>query len=605
MADDNQILGSFTMLDIPAAPRGQEKFDLVYDLDVNGILNVSATHHGTGRKQGITVDARTSGRLSTDEIDDLIEKAERRKRKDEKEENRRLSMNKLEALCSEVRQTSGQKTGGQTDYLLRLVQDNLDYLTQNPNFEESHYTVRYNALLAAANTAFEKVIEENSKRSRHVLQMSQMTAKYCLDCGNNLLQSGSEKNLEKALEWFRKAYGVGREKGKIDKMVIANQKIGHTCRKLIEIRKDKRQTPDIYIRAATRLTDAILLGQRNKVLSKDTEETIVKDMKFISVEFFQAVAEMQETDISTVCHFMSVFSMGKDVDIKNWNRIVFDCCIRQIEMFLIKIQKNLQDEDFKSALFIISELTFPKEEAARVLDTDEESEQLFEVKKELDSYANVANGQKNINMAEEIMTDANEVTEGNLDRTFIALDLLHEAKDLTRYEDLKIFCQAKVYEGKLFLEMLLNKTKAKACFKEVVDISLSQGYTNTIWYREANVLYQNLRKEEVAAMEPSKEKPTMTTELESELSQLEAKSSASHEEFLNFVFSTFPPVHIQNWKKPEVNETSKLKKVYVRVSAYYHPDKVDERIHGEKYKVLCGEIAKRVNNRYGRMKMSN
>ena len=63
-------------------------------------------------------------------------------------------------------------------------------------------------------------------------------------------------------------------------------------------------------------------------------------------------------------------------------------------------------------------------------------------------------------------------------------------------------------------------------------------------------------------------------------------------EFLHYILETFPPKHISNYKKPELGGTyAVLRKAFIKLAAYYHPDKVDTSIHGEKHKVLCEEIA--------------
>ena len=67
------------------------------------------------------------------------------------------------------------------------------------------------------------------------------------------------------------------------------------------------------------------------------------------------------------------------------------------------------------------------------------------------------------------------------------------------------------------------------------------------------------------------------------------------------LFATFPPQHKENCKVLVIDQRNTKKKVYIRLCTYYHPDKVDSSIHGEKYKVLCEEISKRVNARSARM----
>jgi len=74
MALDNKSLGRFTLDGIPPAPRGTPQIEVTFDLDANGILNVSATDKATGKAQSITIEA--SGALSDEEIEKMKADAE-------------------------------------------------------------------------------------------------------------------------------------------------------------------------------------------------------------------------------------------------------------------------------------------------------------------------------------------------------------------------------------------------------------------------------------------------------------------------------------------------------------------------------------------------
>ncbi|CAO2831590.1 unnamed protein product [Amaranthus hypochondriacus] len=82
IAKENNLLGEFVLFDIPPAPECQEKFNVCYELDVDGILTVSAQHIGTNNKKQITI-TNHSGRLSKDEIDRMVEEAKKYKAEDE------------------------------------------------------------------------------------------------------------------------------------------------------------------------------------------------------------------------------------------------------------------------------------------------------------------------------------------------------------------------------------------------------------------------------------------------------------------------------------------------------------------------------------------
>jgi molecular chaperone DnaK len=75
MANDNKSLGKFNLDGIPPAPRGIPQIEVTFDIDANGILNVSAQDKATGREQKITITA--SSGLSDDEIDQMVQDAEK------------------------------------------------------------------------------------------------------------------------------------------------------------------------------------------------------------------------------------------------------------------------------------------------------------------------------------------------------------------------------------------------------------------------------------------------------------------------------------------------------------------------------------------------
>merc|ERR1711916_300416 len=74
MAADNKILGQFNLEGIPPAPRGMPQIEVTFDIDANGIVNVSAKDKATNKEQKITIQA--NGGLSDDEINDMMKNAE-------------------------------------------------------------------------------------------------------------------------------------------------------------------------------------------------------------------------------------------------------------------------------------------------------------------------------------------------------------------------------------------------------------------------------------------------------------------------------------------------------------------------------------------------
>ncbi|MEO1722569.1 MAG: molecular chaperone DnaK [Pseudomonadota bacterium] len=96
MAADNKMLGQFNLEDIPPAPRGVPQIEVTFDIDANGIVNVSAKDKGTGKEQRITIQA--SGGLSDDDIEKMVKEAEENAEADKKRRAVVEAKNQAESL---------------------------------------------------------------------------------------------------------------------------------------------------------------------------------------------------------------------------------------------------------------------------------------------------------------------------------------------------------------------------------------------------------------------------------------------------------------------------------------------------------------------------
>ncbi len=103
MASDNKTLGKFHLVGIPPAPRGIPQVEVTFDIDANGIVNVSAKDVGTGREQKITITA--SSGLSKEEIDKMMKEAESHAGEDEKKKAEIEARNRLDGLVYNVEKT--------------------------------------------------------------------------------------------------------------------------------------------------------------------------------------------------------------------------------------------------------------------------------------------------------------------------------------------------------------------------------------------------------------------------------------------------------------------------------------------------------------------
>ncbi len=109
---DNNLLGKFELSGIPPAPRGVPQINVCFDIDANGILNVSAEDKSTGQKNKITI-TNDKGRLSKDDIERMVQEAEKYKAEDEEHKKKIESKNGLENYAYNMRNTiRDDKVGG-------------------------------------------------------------------------------------------------------------------------------------------------------------------------------------------------------------------------------------------------------------------------------------------------------------------------------------------------------------------------------------------------------------------------------------------------------------------------------------------------------------
>ncbi|MBO9519510.1 MAG: molecular chaperone DnaK [Porphyrobacter sp.] len=96
MAGDNKLLGQFDLVGIPSAPRGVPQIEVTFDIDANGIVNVSAKDKGTGKEQQIRIQA--SGGLSDSDIDQMVQDAEKFAEEDKKRRESAEAKNNADSL---------------------------------------------------------------------------------------------------------------------------------------------------------------------------------------------------------------------------------------------------------------------------------------------------------------------------------------------------------------------------------------------------------------------------------------------------------------------------------------------------------------------------
>jgi L1 cell adhesion molecule like protein len=133
MTKDNTLLGKFQLDGIPPMPRGQPQIEIVYDLDANGILNVSASEKSTGKSNKITI-TNDKGRLSQEEINRMVEEAEQYKNEDAMVRERVEAKNSLEGQIYEYKNKDTDN-----EEKKRVIREYENWLSNNTNETKEVY----------------------------------------------------------------------------------------------------------------------------------------------------------------------------------------------------------------------------------------------------------------------------------------------------------------------------------------------------------------------------------------------------------------------------------------------------------------------------------
>merc|ERR1712072_1079655 len=164
MTKDNNLLGKFHLDGIPPAPRGVPQIEVAFDIDANGILNVSAQDKSTGKANRITI-TNEKGRLSQSEIDRMVAEAEKFKAEDEANKCKIEAKNGLENYCFTMRNTLQEEKlkdkfeGDDKDKIEKAVQEALDWLDKNQLAEKDEFEAKQKELEGVVNPIMMKVYQ--------------------------------------------------------------------------------------------------------------------------------------------------------------------------------------------------------------------------------------------------------------------------------------------------------------------------------------------------------------------------------------------------------------------------------------------------------------
>lgn len=164
MTKDNNLLGKFHLDGIPPAPRGVPQIEVTFDVDANGILNVSAQDKSTGKSSQITI-TNEKGRLSQAEIDRMVSEAETYAAEDEANKKRVEAKNGLENYCYSMKNTLNEEKikdkveASDKETIEKAIQEAIDWLERNQLAETDEFEARQKELEGICNPIMMKLYQ--------------------------------------------------------------------------------------------------------------------------------------------------------------------------------------------------------------------------------------------------------------------------------------------------------------------------------------------------------------------------------------------------------------------------------------------------------------
>ena len=165
MTKDNNILGKFDLSGIPPAPRGVPQIEVCFDVDANGILNVSASDKSTGKSEKITI-TNDKGRLSQEEIDRMVNDADKFKEEDELIKKKIEAKNGLESFLYNLKSSiSDEKVKDKIseedrESVITKVDQTMEWLDSHQSEDAETYEAKQKEVEEVSNEVMKKLYAE-------------------------------------------------------------------------------------------------------------------------------------------------------------------------------------------------------------------------------------------------------------------------------------------------------------------------------------------------------------------------------------------------------------------------------------------------------------
>ena len=164
MTKDNNLLGKFELSGIPPAPRGVPQVEVTFDVDANGILNVSAKDKSTNKENSITI-TNDKGRLSKEDIERMVNEAEKYKEEDKQAQEKVQAKNELESYAFQLKQSTEDEkvakaiSDSDKSTLVSKCDEIISWLDNNQTAEKDEFEHKKKELESVANPIMTKLYQ--------------------------------------------------------------------------------------------------------------------------------------------------------------------------------------------------------------------------------------------------------------------------------------------------------------------------------------------------------------------------------------------------------------------------------------------------------------
>jgi len=166
MTKDNHLLGKFDLTGIPPAPRGVPQIEVTFDIDANGILNVNAMDKSSGKSEKITI-TNDKGRLSKEDIEKMVDDAEKFKAEDEIQKEKIATKNSLESYCFNMKSTVEDEkfkdkiSDADKKSIVEKCDEAIKWLDANQTAEKDEYEYKQKEIEGICNPIISKLYQQS------------------------------------------------------------------------------------------------------------------------------------------------------------------------------------------------------------------------------------------------------------------------------------------------------------------------------------------------------------------------------------------------------------------------------------------------------------